>query len=523
MIKSVVINLSPRQAAEKPNLSLLVAKKLNIGPSRIKAIEIDKKSIDARQKQIKINYRLQVHIDQPAPPANDIMLLFRKKTSKRRVLVAGAGPAGLFAALKLIEKGLQPIVLERGKAVKERKLDIAGMNRPETAQFVNSDSNYCFGEGGAGTFSDGKLYTRSSKRGDVGRILQILIAHGAQAEIAYDAHPHIGSDKLPAIITNIRNTILDAGGEFHFNTRITDLIVSNNTLKGVQTANGKEFHAEALVLATGHSAHDIYELLHAKNIAIEAKPFALGVRVEHPQELIDGIQYKSNGRPEYLPAAYYQLVTQVSGKGVFSFCMCPGGIIVPSATQAGEMVVNGMSNSRRNSPFANSGIAVTVDPAELTDFQQYGPLSGLRFQQWVEQQCFAAAGSSQQAPGQKLTDFCEGKASTSLLMTSFNPGVVSAPLHNILPANIVPFLQQGFKDFDRKMKGYYTAEAMLLAPESRTSSAVRIPRNSSSLEHAQLKGLYPCGEGAGYAGGIVSSAIDGENVAAAVAAAMGVI
>jgi uncharacterized protein len=520
MFKTVILSLSPKQALENQDFTALVSRKLNLSRSHIRDIIIEKKSIDARQKQIRINFRLQVYLDQPAPAAENILLRYQRKTTNRRVLIAGAGPAGLFAALKLIEMGLKPVIIERGKEVKARKIDIAAMSRPATAQFINIDSNYCFGEGGAGTFSDGKLYTRSSKRGDVSSILNILIAHGAHPEIAYDAHPHIGSDKLPVIITKMRNTILDAGGEIHFNCRITDFIIKDNQMHGVLTKNGLEFTGEAMVLATGHSAHDIYELLHTKNILLEAKPFAMGIRIEHPQELIDNIQYKSDGRGAFLPAAYYQLVTQQNGKGVFSFCMCPGGIIVPSATQSGEVVVNGMSNSRRNSPYANSGIAVAIDPSELTNFQQYGPLSGLRYQQWVERSCFEAANKSQQVPGQRMTDFCAGKLSKTLKPTSYNPGVVNAELHHILPPEIVPYLQGGFKDFDRKMKGFMTDEAMLLAPESRTSSAVRIPRNADTLEHLQIQRLFPCGEGAGYAGGIVSSAIDGENVAKAVAKAL---
>ncbi len=517
MYRSITLSLSPRQASGKPDLAAMAAQKLNIARNRVRDVVIDKKSIDARQKLIRINFRLHVYIDDPAPPEQNVMLRFKRKTTNRRILIAGAGPAGLFAALRLIEKGFKPIILERGKAVKERKIDIATINRPETAHYINTDSNYCFGEGGAGTFSDGKLYTRSSKRGDVKRILKILIAHGAQPEIAYDAHPHIGSDRLPVIITNIRNTILDAGGEFHFNSRISDMVIQNNDIKGVILKSGDEVFGEALILATGHSAHDIYELLYTKNIALEAKPFAMGVRIEHPQELIDSIQYKSNGRPDHLPAAYYQLVTQYRGKGVFSFCMCPGGIIVPSATQPGELVVNGMSNSRRNSPFANSGIAVTIDPAELVKFQDHGPLAGLRYQQWVENLCFESGQGTQKAPAQRMTDFVDGKWSTSLKQTSFNPGVVSVPLHQILPPQIVPYLKGGLLDFNKKMKGFYTYEAMLLAPESRTSSPVRIPRHPDTLEHIQIRRLYPCGEGAGYAGGIVSSAIDGENVADAVA------
>lgn len=512
---SVILNLSPRQAAQNPDLKALVARKLNISGTRIKSIIIDKKSIDARQRLIQINYRLWVYLDEPAPATEPFMLRYQRKISQRRVLVIGAGPAGLFAALKLIEQGFKPIVLERGKNVKDRKADIAIINRPDTAAFINTDSNYCFGEGGAGTFSDGKLYTRSTKRGNIQDILNCLVAHGADPAILFDAHPHLGTDKLPGIIARIRNTILDAGGEIHFNTRVMDLIIERETLKGVICQNHQEYLAEAVILATGHSAHDIYELLQAKGIALESKPFAMGVRAEHPQELIDRIQYKCNTRGEYLPAATYKLVSQIDQQGVFSFCMCPGGIIVPAATRSGELVVNGMSNSRRNSPFANSGIAVTIDPANLQAFSHFGPLAGLRYQQWVEKICYEAGKGTHQAPAQRMTDFCQGKMSQSLAATSFNPGVVNAPLHELLPPEIALYLQKGFLDFGKKMKGYYTEEAMLLAPESRTSSPVRIPRHRDTFQHIHVQGLYPCGEGAGYAGGIVSSAMDGENAALA--------
>jgi hypothetical protein len=435
------------------------------------------------------------------------------------VIIAGTGPAGLFCALRLIELGVKPILLERGKDVQTRRRDIAAINK---VHIVDVDSNYCFGEGGAGTYSDGKLYTRSNKRGDVDRILQILIQHGARQDIRYDAHPHIGTNKLPPLIASIRSTILQAGGEIHFGQRVTDLLLGDNEVKGVVTQSGDQFPGLAVVLATGHSARDVYHLLNQKGILLEAKPFAIGLRVEHSQELIDRIQYHCQGsRGEALPAAAYSVVHQamVQGRqrGVFSFCMCPGGFIVPAATAPGEVVVNGMSPSRRDSPFANSGIVVSVDEQDIGAFTSHGVLGNMLFQAHIEQLACEQAGNTQSAPAQRLVDFVEGKGSSSLPQTSYQPGVTSVRLDEMLPTFLAQSLKQGFRSFGKKMKGYLTNEAIVLGVESRTSSPVRIPRDRDTCEHPQIKGLIPCGEGAGYAGGIVSAAMDGERCAEAVA------
>lgn len=451
--------------------------------------------------------------EQPTEVRKFIRKSYTDVSRKIPVIVVGAGPAGLFAALTLIENGMKPVIIERGKDVKARKFDIARINREH---IVNPDSNFCFGEGGAGTYSDGKLYTRSTKRGNVSEILAMLVSHGADEDILIDSHPHIGTDKLPAIIAAMRQTILDAGGEIYFNRRISDILIQNGRIKGVEDKNGDRFEAHAVILATGHSARDIYELLHNKGLALEAKSFALGVRAEHPQVLIDSIQYRQSPRDPYLPAAPYSLVKQVEGRGVFSFCMCPGGIIVPAATETGQVVVNGMSNSRRNSPYANSGIVVQIDPSDIAYLSEYGPFAGLELQRRVEDACWRAAGMNQSAPAQRITDFTKGIVSSSLPECSYNPGIVPAPLHEILPPFVAGRLQEAFLQFDKMMKGYHTSEAVILGTESRTSSPIRIPRNTETLEHINLAGLYPCGEGAGYSGGIVSSALDGVNCAQAV-------
>ena len=515
MIKNISLTLSPDQAANHASLAGIAAKQINIQTNRIKDFEILKKSFDARKKDIKVVLSLNLYIDEERPAIESYLSKYKKSSSQKKVLIIGSGPAGLFAALKCIELGAKPLVFERGKPVSERKTDIAIINRPDTANQINSHSNYCFGEGGAGTFSDGKLYTRSTKRGNVKDILQILVAHGANPEILYDAHPHIGSDKLPGIITNIRNTIINAGGGFYLNTFINDINIENGKVKSVISDNGNEFEGDALILAGGHSAIDIYDLLNSKKIKLESKPFAIGVRVEHPQELIDAIQYKTRKRSPYLPTASYKLVAQIKNRGVFSFCMCPGGIIVPAASKEGELVVNGMSNSKRNSPYANSGIVVSIDPEELQEYKKHGFMAGLKFQQDIEKLCYESAGSNHKAPAQRMTDFCNSRLSNNLPKSSFNPGVVSMPLHSLLPAFISDALQNAFRLFGEKMRGYYTENAVLLAPESRTSSPIRIPRNDEMLHHEQVKNLFPSGEGAGYAGGIVSSAIDGENSAIA--------
>lgn len=431
------------------------------------------------------------------------------------MLIAGAGPAGLFAALRLIEAGVKPVILERGKDVRARRRDLAALNK---TGIVNPDSNYCFGEGGAGTYSDGKLYTRSNKRGDINRILNIFVHFGAEDKIMIDAHPHIGTNKLPHIITAMREQIINSGGEVHFEQKVSAIQISNGAVTGVQTATGQVFEGKQLILATGHSARDIFIMLHQQNILLEAKPFALGVRVEHPQELIDSAQYHCSVRGEYLPPASYSLVEQVEGRGVFSFCMCPGGIIAPAATDPGELVVNGWSPSKRNNPFANSGIVVTVDESDFAPFAHHGPLAAMYFQQAVEKQAYHAGGGNFVAPAQRMTDFVNKKISASLPECSYVPGLNSADLRSVLPQVVHQRLAGAFKAFGRKMKGYYTENAVLVATESRTSSPVRIPRNNDTLEHPQVAGLYPCAEGAGYAGGIVSAAMDGERVAAIIAA-----
>ena len=514
MRKEVEIAMTPKQASDPSGWKTAFAHILHIQPGRIKHLNPIQRSVDARSSKIKIRLKAELFIDeQPTEIRKHTRRNYADVSHKTPVIVIGAGPAGLFAALTLIENGMKPIVIERGKDVKARKFDIAQLTREHS---VNPDSNYCFGEGGAGTYSDGKLYTRSTKRGNVNEILSTLVSHGANDDILIDSHPHIGTDKLPAIVGAMRQSILEAGGEIYFNRRITDILIQNGKVKGVEDKSGNRYDAQAVILATGHSARDIYELLHRKGLALEAKSFALGVRAEHPQALIDSIQYRQSPRDPYLPAAPYSLVKQVEGRGVFSFCMCPGGIIVPSATETGQVVVNGMSNSRRNSPFANSGIVVQVDPSDLAHLSEYGPFAGLEFQRRIEEACWNAAGRKQSAPAQRISDFTKGVVSASLPECSYFPGIVSAPLHEILPPFVSVRLQEAFLQFDKMMKGYHTAEAVILGTESRTSSPVRIPRNAETLEHIEVAGLFPCGEGAGYSGGIVSSALDGVNCAQAV-------
>lgn len=514
MRKEIEIAMTPKQASDPSGWKTAFAHVLHIQPGRIKHLNPLQRSVDARSSKIKIRLKAELYIDeQPVEIRKYLRKNYPDVVHKVPVIVVGAGPAGLFAALTLIENGMKPIVIERGKDVKARKFDIAQINREH---IVNPDSNYCFGEGGAGTYSDGKLYTRSTKRGNVSEILSTLVSHGADEDILIDSHPHIGTDKLPAIIGAMRQSILEAGGEIYFNRRITDISIQNGKIKGVEDKGGNRYEAQAVILATGHSARDIYELLHQKGLTLEAKSFALGVRAEHPQALIDSIQYRQSPRDPFLPAAPYSLVKQVDGRGVFSFCMCPGGIIVPSATETGQVVVNGMSNSRRNSPFANSGIVVQIDPSDIAHLSEYGPFAGLEFQRRVEDACWRAAGQSQSAPAQRITDFTKGVISSSLPECSYFPGIVPAPLHEILPPFVSGRLQEAFLQFDKMMKGYHTSEAVILGTESRTSSPVRIPRNTETLEHIEVTGLYPCGEGAGYSGGIVSSAMDGVSCALAV-------
>lgn len=472
---------------------------------------IIKRSIDARQSQIKFQLRLEVYAKNENVPASVTQFIEKKDvtSAKHRVVIIGAGPAGLFAALRCIELGMKPIVIERGKSVRDRRRDLAAINKQH---IVNPESNYCFGEGGAGTYSDGKLYTRSDKRGDVQKVLQLFIAHGASPDISVNARPHIGTNKLPHIIQNIRETIINRGGEVRFEAKLVDIVVKDGEVKAVKLASGEEIPCNKVILATGHSARDIFELFRQKQWQVEAKPFALGVRIEHPQEIIDRAQYHCDVRSEFLPPAYYSLVEQAEGRGVFSFCMCPGGVIAPCATAEGEIVVNGWSPSKRNNPYANSGTVVQINledvPASVTD-----PFALLAFQSQVEQAAFRVGGGFQVAPAQRMVDFVQGKISQNLPTNSYKPGTVSYDLKEVLPGFVHKALKTALPLFGKKMKGYFTNEAILVGVESRTSSPIRIPRDKFTLQHPQVKGLFPCGEGAGYAGGIVSAAVDGMNCA----------
>ena len=506
----VQFQVNPEIAQNTEQLKRIVARKNKVKFKNINHIEIIKRSIDARSKKVKINLKVKVFVKEDYIEPDLDIFNYKNVQNSKEVIVIGAGPAGLFASLTLIEKGLKPIIIERGKDVQNRRKDLAAITKNH---LVNEDSNYCFGEGGAGTYSDGKLYTRSKKRGDVTKILNLLIAHGATKNIAIDAHPHIGTNKLPNIIKAIRKTILNHGGEVLFNTRVTDILIKNNEVEGVQLQNGDKVFAKKIILATGHSARDIFELLYKKGIEIEAKPFALGVRVEHSQQLIDQIQYHCEIRGEYLPPAPYSIVKQVKNRGVYSFCMCPGGIIAPCATSRGEVVTNGWSPSKRDQATSNSGIVVELNLNDFKPFQKFGPLAGMEFQKQIEQTAWKLAGETQKVPAQRLVDFTQGKLSNNIPKTSYLPGTTSVELESVLPKFIYTTLQKGFELFGKSMKGYLTNEAVVHAPESRTSSPVRIPRNNITLEHIQIKGLYPCGEGAGYAGGIISAAIDGEKCA----------
>ena len=515
MIQQLSLKLLPQEAASDTAITQQAAASLGIPARNITGYNILKRSIDARSRQ-QVYYilTLQVFADEPFH-AREVFIPSYETLGLNapRVVIIGAGPAGLFAALHLISAGIKPIVLERGPDVRTRRRDLAALNKNGE---VNPESNYCFGEGGAGTYSDGKLYTRATKRGNVDHVLNVFVHFGAAEKILYEAHPHIGTNKLPHIITAMRQQIIDSGGEVHFNEKVTQLQLQDGAITGVSTFAGHTFNAAHVILATGHSARDIFEMLHQQKILIEAKPFALGVRVEHPQALIDSAQYHCAVRGEYLPPASYSLVEQVEGRGVFSFCMCPGGIIAPAATNPGELVVNGWSPSKRNNPFANSGMVVTVDETDFAPFADKGPLAAMYYQQQVERQAYKMGGGKFVAPAQRMTDFVNGKVSATLPDCSYVPGVHSTNLRNVLPRAVHTRLAAAFKAFGRKMKGYYTDNAILVATESRTSSPVRIPRDNDTLMHPQIKGLYPCGEGAGYAGGIVSAAMDGERVADAI-------
>ena len=520
--KELDLVLAPEIAFDAQQLEHQILKDARVKSEDVRFLHRIKRSIDARGRDVQVRVRADVYLDNPPTDLISPQYQYPDVTNAKRVVIVGAGPAGLFAALRCIELGLKPVVLERGKDVRSRRRDLAAINKEHT---VNPDSNYCFGEGGAGTYSDGKLYTRSKKRGDLQRILQILVQHGATPDILFDAHPHIGTNKLPKIIEAIRETIRNAGGEVLFDKRVTDFIVEQGEMRGVVTQDGQEYTGESVILATGHSARDIFELLHQKSITIEAKPFAMGVRVEHQQSLIDSIQYKREDRGPYLPASSYALVQQTHynnrQRGIFSFCMCPGGFIVPSATAPGEVVVNGMSPSRRDSRFSNSGIVVAIELEDM-ELKKYGPLAGLRMQQALEQKACAVAGGTQAAPAQLLQDFTRRKTGGELLETSYQPGLVPVDMNELFPEDMSYRLREGFKAFGNKMHGYLSNEAQIVGVESRTSSPVRIPRDRDTLEHVQVKCLFPCGEGAGYAGGIVSAAMDGERCAEMAAVKAGV-
>jgi uncharacterized protein len=516
MIHEIELRLAPEISQVPENLLESVSKKLKISKSRISYIEATQRSIDARSKHVVYQEKFKVYVDEVFSPILPESFLpnYTNVTSAKEVAIIGSGPAGMFAALQLLELGIKPVIFERGKNVRERVFDLRAINLHNT---VNEDSNYCFGEGGAGTYSDGKLYTRSTKRGNVRKIYELLVAFGAPSDILVDAHPHIGTNKLPEILKNMRECILAHGGEIHFNTRLVDIEIKSQSIQSLTFLNGSKFEIDRVILATGHSARDIFYLLQRKKIRIDAKPIAIGVRVEHPQSLIDTIQYKCDIRGDYLPPSPYSIVKQIDGRGVYSFCMCPGGVIAPCATSQEEIVTNGWSSSQRSRPTANSGIVVELRLNDLKDFQKHGPLAVLEFQKSIEQRAWLESGRTQKAPAQRYIDFTLGKLSSELPKTSYPPGIVSIELASVLPKLIYQSLQKGFVEFGKTMKGYATNEAVIHAPETRTSSPIQIPRDADSLEHIEIKGLYPCGEGAGYAGGIVSAAMDGMKVASKLA------
>ncbi|MCM1504683.1 MAG: FAD-binding protein [Muribaculum sp.] len=516
MEKNIDLRVSPKTASDTALLKKEACRNLGINPTRVKHVKITRRSIDARQRRVMVNISLKIYIDEePTDKIPSPAIEYRPLPDGCPcALVVGAGPAGLFASLRLIELGIKPILLERGKDVDSRRKDLASISRTNC---VDSDSNYCFGEGGAGAYSDGKLYTRSKKRGSVDKVLTILHQFGASQDILIDAHPHIGTDKLPDIIRRIREQITKSGGEVHFSTRVTNLIVNNNSVIGVETSNGRTFNGP-VILATGHSARDVYQMLHSKGIDIEPKGLAIGVRLEHPQKLIDCIQYHSpEGRGKYLPAAEYSMLTRIDGRAVYSFCMCPGGFIIPASSGPEQLVVNGMSPSSRGTKWANSGMVVEILPEDVTKYDSAGPLKMMEYQKAIERKFYEDAKETQNAPAQRMTDFTEGRDSTSLPATSYAPGIHPSRIDKLLPPEIADRLRKGFIEFGKKAKGFLTDEAALIGCETRTSSPIRICRDAETLEHVKMHGLFPCGEGAGYAGGIVSAAIDGERCADATA------
>ena len=515
MPREIQTQVAPEVAANESLLKEHVAKLFHVSGKEVQKVVVLKRSIDARQKAIKFNIKASVFFEEEAYQETKFVLPdYKNVSNSQEVIIIGAGPAGLFAALQLIELGLKPIVVERGKDVRGRRRDLKAIN---VDHLVNEDSNYCFGEGGAGTYSDGKLYTRSKKRGDVDRILQLLVGFGASSDILVEAHPHIGTNKLPQIIQDIREKIIECGGQVLFETRVIDFVIKNNEIHGIVTQKGDTISANKVILATGHSARDIFELLDKKKIFLEAKPFAIGVRAEHPQELIDKIQYSCDYRGDYLPPAPYSIVKQVDGRGMYSFCMCPGGVIAPCATSPGEVVTNGWSPSKRDQATANSGIVVELKLEDFKPFAKFGALAGMEFQKSIEQKAWHLAGETQKVPAQRMLDFTQNKLSSFIPKTSYVPGTTSIEMGQIFPGFLTQILRDGFTEFGKSMRGFMTNDAILHAPESRTSSPVRIPRDNFTLEHPQIKGLFPCGEGAGYAGGIISAAIDGEKCAQKIA------
>ncbi len=509
MPHEITIDLSPKDSSHESFYKPILAKKLKIDESQIRQLKILRKSIDARRFNIRVNMAFQVFLVNESEENSGWQPNFKTVHNSQEVIVVGSGPAGLFAALRLIKLGLKPVIIERGKPVDERIKDITALDQKGV---LDTESNYCFGEGGAGTFSDGKLYTRSKKRGDHYKVMEILQYHGADEAILYEAHPHIGSDKLPQIIAAIRKTILDSGGNFLFGTKVEDFVISNDKISAIITNKNEKIAGSAVILATGHSARDIFFLLDKRNIELETKPFAMGIRVEHPQQLIDEIQYQ-NRKSNYLPPATYNIVQQVNGRGVYSFCMCPGGQIVPAVTSPDEIVVNGMSNANRNSAFANAGLVVQILPADFERYNHYKGLAALKLQEDFEKNAFNSIGNSHSAPAQKIVDFMQNRLSSVLPPCSYLPGITASPMHEWMPQYLVHSLKAGLKEIDKKMHGFISNDAIMVGVESRTSSPVRIPRNPETWEHIRIRGLFPCGEGSGYAGGIISSAVDGDQAA----------